>query len=191
MLKPIFVASLVIAFVALISIVSAPLPALAFDASKYGQVSDAQTQILQAVEKARADYAAAANDMARGGVRAVRARAVCTALKGKPDIVWIGQITELSSNGDGYGVLTVSIGPDVTLKTWNNSFSDIGFNTLINPGNPLFEKVSKLKEGAIVKVRGKLFPYQTDCVREASITLGGSISDPEYIFKFVDVTAVE
>ena len=49
MLKAIFVTSLVTAFVALISIVSAPLPALAFDASKYGQVSDAQTQILQAV----------------------------------------------------------------------------------------------------------------------------------------------
>ena len=114
--------------------------------------------------------------MARGGVRAVRARAVCTALKGKPDIVWIGQITELSSNGDGYGVLTVSIGPDVTLKTWNNSFSDIGFNTLINPGNPLFEKVSKLKEGAIVKSAASCSPIRPIASERPASPLAGRLA---------------
>ena len=118
-------------------------------------------------------------------------KAVCAALKGQPDIEWVGQITTLSSNGDGHGVLAVSVGPNITFKTWNNDFSDVGFKTLIDPESLLFEKASKLKKGDVGKVRGKLFANPPDCVQEVSFTLSGSIVDPEYIFKFTDVTAAE
>jgi hypothetical protein len=174
------------------AVIAIASPAFAFDVTKYdAHVPDAQKQLIQAVEKARSDYAAAANDMARGGTRAVRAKAVCAALKGKSGIVWIGKVTKLSSSSEGHGVLSVSIGKDVTFKTWNNSFSDYKFATLIDPDSSLFEKVSKLKEGAIVKFTGKTFADKADCVNEASMTLGGSMAEPEYIFRFTDVKLVE
>jgi hypothetical protein len=165
--------------------------ASAFAGSKFDQVTDIQKQFIQAIEKARADYAAAENDMVRGGTRAARAKAVCSVLKGRPDVLWVGKIKELSSNSEGRGVLAVSVGPDITLMTMNNSFSDMGRETLIDPESPLFEKASKLKKDAVVKVRGKLFFDKTDCVAELSLTLKGSIAEPEYLFKFADITAVE
>ena len=165
--------------------------ATAFAGSYQGQVSVVQKQFIQAIEKARADYAAADNDMVRGGTRTARAKAVCAALKGQPDIEWVGQITTLSSNGDGHGVLAVSVGPNITFKTCNNNFSDIWFKTLIDPESLLFDKASKHKKGDVVTVRGKLFPNPPDCIQETSLTLRGSIADPEYIFRFTDVTAAE
>jgi len=178
------------AYAIVISGVLAASSAWAFDATKYAdQLPEAQKKFLEAVDKARTDYGNAANEMAKGGARPARAKAVCAAIK--PGAVvkdWIGEVTKLTTNGDGKGVLAISIGKDVSIATWNNAISDTGSNTLIEHDDPLFAKAAALKKKAVVKVSGRFFPKKTDCVEEKSMTLNGSMTDPEYVFRFSDVT---
>lgn len=97
---------------------------------------------------------------------------------------WIGKVTTLTTNGDGKGVIEVSISDHVTIKTWNNSLSDIADETLIEPGSSVFSQLGELHNGDKVKFSGGLISAPTDCFKEGSVTLHGSMSDPEFILRF-------
>lgn len=144
---------------------------------------------ISAVESARAAYNAQPNEMAKGGVRAQRRTAVCRVLPEMQVSDWVGHIAELESNSDGKGVLKVSIGDSVSVETWNNAFSDIGSNTLIDPNSSLFGTASRMKKGNEVLFSGTFLPSDVDCVRETSMTLDGSMTSPDYVFRFSAVRA--
>jgi hypothetical protein len=72
--------------------------------------------VVAAVVAARNQYASAPNDMAKGASRPARARAVCAALSSRSVSGWVGRVTDLTTNGEGKGVLKVEIGPDVSVK---------------------------------------------------------------------------
>jgi hypothetical protein len=74
------------------------------------------------------------------------------------------------------------------VQTWNNALSDIEDDTLIDPKSALFAKASALSVGQEVTFSGAFRPYTTDCIREGSLTLSGSITEPEFIFRFSDVS---
>jgi hypothetical protein len=153
-----------------------------------------QASFVAAIDKWRKTYAAGANDMAKGAARPARAKEVCSIVKAYSVAKWIGTVDTLSSNGDGLGVLAVKIGDDVVLKTWNNSVSDASDHTMINPDSDIFRKASSLKVGQRVAISGMFIPElgkTTDCFREGSITLAGSLQSPEYIFRFSDIAAVD
>jgi hypothetical protein len=151
----------------------------------------AETSFVAAVDKWRQAYATGANDMAKGAARPARAKEVCSIMKSPAVERWIGTVDTLSSNGDGLGVVAVKIGDDVVLKTWNNSVSDANDHTMINPESDVFRKASSPKTGQKVAVSGTFIPSKTDCFREGSITLAGSLQSPEYIFRFSDIAAVD
>jgi hypothetical protein len=67
-----------------------------------------EASLLQIVDRYRADYAAAANDMAKGAVRPARATAICALLRSDQAKDWIGTVATLLSTNDGKGVLRVS-----------------------------------------------------------------------------------
>jgi hypothetical protein len=105
----------------------------------------------------------------------------------------VGDIYSLSSNSDGLGVLMVAVAPGVYINTWNNAVSDVVHNTLIQPSSPLFAKASQLKEGQKVRFSGTFFNEvdgSVGCLAESSLTLDGKISEPEFIFRFADVSAL-
>jgi len=131
------------------------------------------------------------HDMATGAARPARAKEVCSIMKSAVVESWIGTIDTLSSNGDGLGVMAVKIGDDVVLKTWNNSVSDASDHTMIDPDSDVFRKASSLKAGQQVAVSGTFIPSKTDCFREGSITLAGSLQSPEYIFRFSDISGID
>lgn len=143
-----------------------------------------QIEFMRANEAATTRYAAGENDMAKGQARDWRRQELCRV---KPDASvtdWAGVVANLSTNGDGYGVVAVRIAPYITLKTWNNAFSDIGDKTLIPPQSALFASAVALKEGQKVRFSGSLIQSKLDCFRESSMSLEGSITDPEYILVF-------
>jgi len=142
---------------------------------------------IDATQSARTEFNAAANEMAQGGIRASRRKELCRALPTLQIKGWTGKVAKLSSNSDGLGVLAVSIGEKVTLETWNNALSDSSYHTLIAPDSDLFKTVSKMTEGDSVRFSGYFFPSDIDCVREGSLTLNGSMTDPEFIFHFDSV----
>lgn len=149
-----------------------------------------EAKFIAGVQAARSAYNSAPNDMAKGGTRADRRRAICEALSGSASAnQWTGTIAKLSSNGDGKGVLYISIADDVTIGTWNNALSDIEDNTLMDQSSPAFKAASAMKEGDKVVFSGTFIPSETDCIRETSMTLEGSMQEPEFLIRFESVSA--
>ncbi|HLJ64408.1 MAG TPA: hypothetical protein VKT70_09895 [Stellaceae bacterium] len=148
------------------------------------EIPPEEAKFVSAILEARKAFGAAANDMAKGGVRAQRRDALCKALPMISVKNWVGQIDTLSSNSEGKGVLIITIGKNVTVGTWNNSLSDLDSHTLIPADSALFQTVSALKVGDTVVFAGNFFPNTTDCVKESSITLAGSLREPQFIFRF-------
>ncbi len=103
---------------------------------------------------------------------------------------WIGQLTELTTNDEGKGIVTITIARDIKIMTWNNSVSDIGNGTLVEPQNPLFRSLGSLQTSDKVKFSGTFFQKTMDCVRESSFTMRGSMLEPEFIMRFTDVRKV-
>lgn len=151
----------------------------------------AQVALIESVESARRQYAAGANDMAKGAARPARAQSICRTLSGLMVDDWVGRVKILSTNSDGKGVLGVEIGTKINVKTWNNALSDIADRTLIEPSTQLFSYASSLRKGQIVRFSGTFFRSETDCIEESSISLSGSIREPDFVFRFTSVSAVD
>jgi TPR repeat protein len=154
--------------------------------------NEVETLLIAAVERARAAYAAAANDMAKGAARPTRAKEICAILKDNLYVInWPGKVEKLSSNSDGFGVLSIQIDKDMSIKTWSNALSDIQDKTLIDPSSAIFQQAVVLKEGQKVTFGGQFIPSKTDCIREGSLTLEGSLTKPEFLFRFSNIAPAE
>lgn len=129
------------------------------------------------------------NDMQRGGVKAARDRSLCTQMGSLQVSDWVGTVETIDSNSDGKGVLAVRVAPDITIETWNNALSDIDSDTLIEPGSPVFQAASAMKQGALVRFSGTFLPGDDggDCLREDSLTLEGKVESPDFIFRFSSI----
>ncbi|MGB0967504.1 MAG: hypothetical protein ACPGUX_04920, partial [Halocynthiibacter sp.] len=147
--------------------------------------------ILLAVDAARSAARLAANDMQKGAALAERSAAFCNALPGGKRISdWTGEIYSISANGDGKGVLVVTVGDDVWASTWNNALSDIGTNSLIEPGTDLFASVSAMSPGDAVRFSGEFFTDAETCMSMHNLFFDGKITDPEFVFRFSSVEAL-
>jgi len=143
-----------------------------------------QAKFVAAAVEAQAEYRGAANEMAAGGMRALRRQKICAAVKSPQVRDWVGTISTLSSANDGKGVLEVTLAKDVSVATWNNTFSDMETKTLIEPGSPVFNQAVQLKRGDKVVFSGTFFPSKDDCWAEKSVSLRGSMTAPSYTFRF-------
>ena len=125
--------------------------------------------------------------MQKGSARPIRAQGICKAIPNRSVSNWVGDVSELSSNGEGKGVLTIKIGDEIYVSTWNNALSDTFDRTLIDPSSAIFQAAINLKIGQKVVFSGEFVKSETDCIQEPSLTLYGSISSPKFIIKFTDV----
>ncbi len=172
------------------SITSAPEAASSDD--KPSMPANEAAFIAQVNQSAK-EFREAKNEMAAGGVRAKRKDALCELMKSKQIKNWVGTIKSLSTNSDGRGVLSITIADNITLSTTNNIISD-GLNpmeTLIDPKSTVFDNASQMAQGHIVSFSGKFAKNSTDCVQETSMTMEGSMKEPEFLFKFDSVNALQ
>jgi len=137
----------------------------------------------------REAYNAGAHEMAKGAARPVRGRKLCEMFRSGLRVKdWSGTVEKLSSNGDGKGVLSISLAHGISVKTWNNSFSDTGDHTLLEPGSDIYSKAVALQKGQSVPFSGSfIHDAGVDCLRESSMTMDGSMTKPEYVFLFTDI----
>lgn len=143
-----------------------------------------QDMLVRIINDYATKYGNAANGMLQGAARPERRDAICTQFNSPQVTNWEGTVSTLSSNNDGDGVLAITIASNVTIKTWNNSFSDIGDHTLIPHGSRLFSGAAALHEGEKVVFSGTFVPDPTDCFHEGSLTVSGAMTDPEFLFRF-------
>jgi hypothetical protein len=155
-----------------------------------GLMPPGQDALLVILQAARQQYAAGQNDMAKGAARPARARSICGSLTSQAVSSWVGKVNSLSTNSEGKGVLKLEIGPDAYVKTYNNSLSDIGSKSLIEPNSQMYADAVKLSEGQIVAFSGNFLRSDTDCIEESSISIRGSIDKPEFIMVFKSISPV-
>ena len=148
-----------------------------------------ETAFIATVKNARQQYNAGANEMAKGATRPGRKAALCNLLTGVEATNWVGKIARLSTNNDGRGVLAISIADDIQVKTWNNALSDIGDHTLIDPNSDLYRRAVNLQNGQVIRFTGRFFRNDTDCVHETSLSMSGSMREPEFLFQFSDISS--
>ena len=147
-----------------------------------------QTEFIKIVQEGQTAAKGAENDMQRGGHLATRSKALCSLLQNKKVANWTGWVASIDSNSDGKGVLEIKVAKDVHLETWNNAISDLMAETLLEPGTPLFNAASALKKRQEVKFSGEFLADDTHCLDEQSMSLNGKISDPEFTFRFSEVS---
>jgi hypothetical protein len=150
-----------------------------------------QARFLEIMRSARAMYQAGANDMAKGAARPARRQALCAAFSSGRVSGWVGRVSDLSTNGEGKGVLAIGLDDKTWVKTWNNALSDLSDRTLLEPSSPVFGQSVALRKAQRVTFSGELLRSETDCFRESSVTLHGSLTEPEFIFRFSDVRPLD
>jgi hypothetical protein len=147
-----------------------------------------QADFIKIVQEGQTAAKGAENDMQRGGHLATRGKALCSLLQSKKVENWTGWVDIVDSNSDGKGVFAIKVARDIHLSTWNNSFSDIGAETLLEPGSPVFSAASTLNKRQEVKFSGEFITDETHCLDEQSLSLDGKVSDPEFTFRFSEVS---
>ena len=149
---------------------------------------DTESRLIEIISKAQNESKNADNDMQRGGIKNKRDKEMCMVMNSLSVDNWVGTIETIDANSDGKGVLAIKIADNIQVKTWNNAFSDMSFDTLIDPNSPLFATASAMKEGQIVRFTGSFFSGRNDdCLEESSLSLSGKLSEPELIFKFSNI----
>ena len=155
------------------------------------QVPSDEDALIQIVGTAISQYKNGTNELQQGAARPMRARAICGVISSRRAVNWIGTISRLSTNGEGRGVLAIQIASHISVKTWNNAISDTFDKTLIDFNSSLFSSLTKLREGQKVRFNGQFLPSDTDCIEESSLTLRGSIFEPEFIIKYESVAPID
>lgn len=151
-------------------------------------ISSAEDAFINVVADAQRENKNAKNDMARGGIKSDRDDKICSIIGDGNIKNWHGQIDTLDANSDGNGVLGIKLADGITVKTWNNSLSDTDDNTLIDPHSSLFKSVSRMSVGDHISFSGQFVKDGGSCIKEGSLSLVGGLSEPEFIFKFSNVS---
>ena len=158
------------------------------EAAIAGDMPQDQKQFIDIVERFDRVYAQADTDIAKDATRPQRAKAICAAIRTPVVRNWTGTVFKVSSNREGKGVLELTLSTHMRVTTWNDSTADIGDNTLIDPRGPLFDQAVLLKKNQQVLFSGSFIPDSTDCFRETSMTLSESMDQPEFLFRFTDIS---
>lgn len=157
------------------------------------EVPAAQQAMTDAVAQGRTEAEAAETDLQRAHVLTVRSESMCESVPDGAVEQWAGTVKTVDANSEGKAVVIVEIEEDIEIGTWNNAFSDISDNTLIEQGTPLYDVALSLAPGDAVTFSGTLKPG-TDgndtCYYTSNLTEVMSIESPDYIITFSDLQKV-
>lgn len=151
-----------------------------------------QSRFLNLTKEYGERFASLSNELQQSLLRDERRSALVNTLGSQRSIVeWRGKITKLETNSEGKAILTVRLSENTSIGTWNNALSDIMDGTLIEKGTPLYMTMLTMSVGDNVSVSGIFLPSNEDGIKETSLTLRGSMSEPDFLFKFSDISMQE
>nr|VFJ66825.1 MAG: zinc-ribbon domain-containing protein [Candidatus Kentron sp. DK] len=146
-----------------------------------------QVQFIDAVEKFSNDFRDAKNELQQSALRDQRRSELSKLVRARTVSSWVGTISQLGTNTEGKAILSIQVSPDIEIKTWNNALSDINSNTLIAKSSELYSSLFNLSRGQQVEFSGDFFSSKIDYIEETSMTIQGSMRNPEFLFKFKSV----
>ena len=130
----------------------------------------------------------AGNELQQSAARKERGRAIGGLNLGLNVEGWVGTLSRLGTNNDGDAYITVELNRNLSVSAWNNALSDIEDKTLIKSGSALFDALASMSKGRRVKFSGSFVRSSEDFYREKSLTIQGSMTDPDFAFRFKEVT---
>ena len=144
-----------------------------------------------AVYKYSKSFKGAKNELQQDAVREQRRIEVSKILNGYLATSWIGKISSLGTTPNGKAYIDVITQPGFSIKTWNNPFSDAFSNTLIEKDSPAHNSLLNLTEGQFIRFSGTFLPSEKDYIEETSVTIAGSMLDPDFLFVFDSIQAID
>ena len=97
---------------------------------------------------------------------------------------WVGKLTHMGTNSNGDAYVEIEIASGITVKTWNNAFSDAADRSMISNRSTLYNSVADLKVGRTVK-------FSADLLRIANLTERGSFEEPDMIARFSKIEGLK
>jgi hypothetical protein len=150
---------------------------------------DQQNRFLTVTADYGERFESSANELQQSVLRDERRSALVKALGSQRSVNgWLGTIRRLETNSEGKAILAVQLSSNTDIMTWNNALSDILDETLIDKGTPVYRALLKMSVGDPVAVSGSFFPSSKDGVQETSVTIRGSMTNPEFLFRFHDIS---
>lgn len=148
-----------------------------------------QSRFLSVTAEYSDRFRSAANELQQSALRDERRAALITALSSQHIVNgWVGTIRQLETTSEGKAILAVRLSSNTDIMTWNNGLSDVVDGTLIDKGTHVYEALLNMSVGDSVAVSGSFFPSVEDGVKETSLTIRGSMSEPEFLFRFQSVS---
>jgi hypothetical protein len=157
--------------------------------SEYGVQPAKQKSFVGVIEKYKAIYDAAKNDLQRGNERLNRDEALCSVTGGSNVKSWTGVLEDVGATSEGLAYLRVKIGDGVTIETWNNELSDFMDDTLVQRSSELYDIILSLEEGQKVVFSGSFVPDDGSCLDTKNFSEYFAIESPEFLFRFSGIRA--
>lgn len=148
-----------------------------------------QRDFLAVVADFKERFRSASNELQQSALRDERRAALLKALASRLTVEnWAGTLRKLETNTEGKAIVTVRLATGVDVLTWNNALSDAMHETMIDKGTPLYAALMNMAVGDPVTVSGSFIPSEEDGAWETSMTIDGSMTAPEFLFHFIDIT---
>jgi hypothetical protein len=146
---------------------------------------ESQKFIISVIDEYAEKYNEADNELKKSRIFKDRSKKISSRfengrIKGALFEKWIGIITDMGTNGDGDAYVTIKINDKLSIKTWNNSFSDLGDRTLIKHGSKIYDSLENLKKGDRVIFSAEISKF-------GNLTEEGKMKSPEIIAKFTRI----
>jgi hypothetical protein len=124
------------------------------------------------------------NEIQQDSARADRGTSLCRDVfhNGTSVSGWIGTVKEVGTSAfDGSASLKIGVTDSITLETVENT---------ITKGSELYNTLANIAIGDKVAFSGRFVPATDgrDCIQELSLTTVGSLSEPEYLFRFTSIS---
>ncbi len=163
---------------------------IAIPAEQVQFINAEQVQFINVVEKYSSGFRDAKNELQQSSLRDQRRDEIEKSVRGRTASLWVGKITQLDTNTEGDAILSISISPNIEIRTFNNALSDYGSGTLISKGTDLYKRLFNLSAGQKVEFSGSFFYDEIDYIEETSLTIRGSMRSPEFLFRFESVKSL-
>jgi hypothetical protein len=150
-------------------------------------IPESQISFVKLINSFSKEYKKSDNELFKTELRKKRKIKINETLSSLNINNWVGVISTLDTNLGGKAILSIKIGKNIKIETWNNILSDISYNTLIDSESDIYKILLKAKRNSIVMFSGEFFVSEKDYVYSSNLFQENSMNSPEFKFNFSNI----
>jgi hypothetical protein len=148
-----------------------------------------EARFISTVSSFISNYNSASNMLEKSTLRATRGEELRKIMPDLKFAGWVGTLKDVTTTPTGDTAIAIQLpGSNITVRTLNKSFADVSSHTLITHDSPLAGQVSALSKGDKINFDGSFVLDGIDWVKEVGANELDSMTKPEYLVQFKDVT---